>query len=298
MNKVLSILTFFFSIVILFSCEPNRDTNGDYLIGVTQPGGNGGGSGGGTGSTKLLKKMTSVDIDGAVSTFTYNYTAGVLTSANLDDDGDKSDFAFSYKDNKLSQFIMNNSDGTNIITTTVNLVYNNGILVSSFGNMESGGEEATKNNTIYTYNAAGKISKIVTSLTGKDLIDPNNYTEKFNIESNVIFNGDNMSSWKMTVKAITPPPVTIDPIVSNIKFSNYDTKKNPLATLPYELNLAGAHFLTSSNSILGLSTNNYGTAVATTNVDTQTANFTFVYDNDGYPTSATSAQGTLNYEYQ
>ena len=162
MKNVLNILAFFFSAVILFSCEPRTDENGDYLFGVQNPTGNDStGTGGSTSASKLLKKISSTDVDGLVSSFTYNYTAGVLTSANLDDDGDQSDFAFSYKDKKLSQFIMTQTDGANIIKTTVNLVYNNGKLVSSSGNMASGGEELNRNSTIYTYNTAGKINKIV-----------------------------------------------------------------------------------------------------------------------------------------
>ena len=300
MKKYIVPFLFAFSLFFVFSCEPNRAENGDFLFGVQNPGetGGGGGTGGNTGTSKLVKKITSTDVDGAVATFIYNYTAGILTSASLNDDGDKSDFVFSYKDTKLSQFVMTESDGSNIITTTVNLVYSNGKLVSSAGNMESGGEEVNRNSTIYTYNATGKISKIVTSITGRDFIDPQIYTEKFNIASDVVFSGENISSWKMTLKTITPPPLTVEPIVFNIKLSNYDNKKNPLATLPAELNLAGAHFLTSTNAILGLSANNYGTAVATTNADTQTANFTFVYDSAGYPVTATSTQGTLKYEYQ
>lgn len=96
MKKILGFLSFVFSLMILFSCEPGRDGNGDLLFGVQDPDHNGGS----TGKVKLLKKMTVTDKDGAVSTINYNYNAGILNSVNLDEDGKKADISLTYDEDK------------------------------------------------------------------------------------------------------------------------------------------------------------------------------------------------------
>ena len=70
MKKLFGFLSFVFSLVILFSCEPGRDENGDLLFGVNNPGENGGGT---TGIVKHLKSVTSKDDSGKTVTFNYTY---------------------------------------------------------------------------------------------------------------------------------------------------------------------------------------------------------------------------------
>lgn len=294
MKKLLNIFSFIFCAVILFSCEPSRAENGDFLFGVQNPGETGGGTGGGgnTGSTKRLKKQTVVDPQGLTSYFEYNYTGDKLTSVHGDDDGDISDYTLNYTNNILTQLIVKEDDGSDVSTTTLNLVYQNGKLISSAGNIVSQGTEINKNVTSYTYNTNGTLKKISTSIQS-EAANPGTYVEMFSLISDFIFTGNNISTWKFTLTAAPMPPITIPPIIITANVSSYDTFKNPLATLPEAFTIAGAHFMTATNAAFGLSTNNYKTV----NVEGESATYVYTYDADGYPTKATSENGTISYEY-
>lgn len=295
MKKIISFLSFVFSLVILFSCEPGRDENGDLLFGVNQNPETGGGT---TGVSKLLKKMTATDNEGNMSTFIYNYENGLLKSVNINENEDQRDLDLTYDKDKISTMVMTETDGSNIITTTADLIYdNNNKLINTAGKMESGGEEISKNKTTFTYNGT-VLKKIETSIQQKDPENPDTYVDLFKQVSDILFQGNNIASWKMTMTTISPLPVGIPPIVLDVKFSNYDTAKNPLATLPREFNIAAAHLLSGTNSIQGLSVNNYRTASTTAGGTSQDVTYVYEYDKDGYPKSATSTQGTLTYEYQ
>lgn len=292
MKKIFGFFSFVFSLMILFSCEPGRAENGDLLFGVKDPNPNGGS----TGQTKLLKKMTATNNDGEISTITYNYTKGILNSLNLDEDGAKVDIFLTYDQNKLSKILMTQVDGSTIVNNTVELIYTDGKLTSSTGNMEAGGEEVSINKTSFTYDG-NKLKTISTSILQEDLDNPGTYKEFSKQVSELLFVGNNISSWKMTTTVNAPPPFNLPPIVLNVTLSNYDTFKNPLATLPLEFNIAGAHFLLGTNSVQGLSLNNYKTASITTDGVGDPVNYVYVYDADGYPTMATVDQGVLKYEY-
>ena len=293
MKKLIGFLSFIFSLILLFSCEPGRAENGDLLFGVNEPGQNGGG----TGQTKLLKKMTATNSDGEISTINYNYNSGILSSINVDEDGDQIDIFLTYDKDKLSQMVLNQMDGATIVNTTTNLIYTNGKLTGSTGKMEAGGEEVSRNTTSFTYDTAGKLKMITTSILQEDIDNPGTYIEFSKLVSELLFVGNNISSWKMTTSVNAPPPFNIPPIVFEVKLSNYDTFKNPLATLPLEFNIAGAHFLVGTNSVQGLSSNNYKTASVKTDGVGDPVNYVYSYDVDGYPTMATASQAVLKYEY-
>ena len=293
MKKLIGFFSFLFSLVILFSCEPGRDENGDLLFGVNGPNQNGGS----TGQTKLLKKMTATDINGEVSTINYNYNSGILSSVNVTEDGDQVDISLTYDKNKLSKMVMSQLDGSTVVTTTINLIYTNGKLTGSTGKMEAGGEEASRNTTSFTYDTSGNLKMITTSILQQDIDNPGSYVEFSKQVSELVFTGNNISSWKMTTSVNAPPPFNLPPIVFEVKLSNYDTFKNPLATLPLEFNIAGAHFLAGTNSVQGLSLNNYKTASIKTDGVGDPVNYVYTYDGDGYPTTATASQGVLKYEY-
>ena len=293
MKKLIGFLSFIFSLILLFSCEPGRAENGDLLFGVNEPGQNGGG----TGQIKLLKKMTATNSDGEISTNNYNYNSGILSSINVDEDGDQIDIFLTYDKDKLSKMVLNQMDGSMIVNTTTNLIYTNGKLTGSTGKMEAGGEEVSRNETNFTYDTTGKLKMITTSILQEDIDNPGTYIEFSKLVSELLFVGNNISSWKMTTSVNAPPPFNIPPIVFEVKLSNYDTFKNPLATLPLEFNIAGAHFLVGTNSVQGLSSNNYKTASVKTDGVGDPVNYVYSYDGDGYPTVATASQAVLKYEY-
>lgn len=294
MKKVIGFLSLIFSLIFLFSCEPGRDTNGDLLFGIGESNENGGGAG----KLKLLKKMTATDSDGAVTIFNYSYISGLLKSVAIDEEGNKSDISLTYNKDKIAQFVITEMEGSDIVKTTMNLTYSNGKLTSASGKMESAGVELTKNFTNFTYDLAnGKLKQIITSLSSADPANPGNYVEIFKYVSALTFEGGNISNYKMTLTTNATPPIGIPPIVFDIKMSNYDQFKNPWATLPLEFNMVGAHFLSSTNSVHGLSINNYKTASVTNDGVAEVINYNYVYDAEGYPTAATATQGVLKFEY-
>ncbi len=82
MKKIPGILTLILSLVILFSCEPSRDGNGDFLIGINQ-GENG--TGEETSVGKKLKSVTSKNDAGEIITYNYSYLAGQLVNVTTSD---------------------------------------------------------------------------------------------------------------------------------------------------------------------------------------------------------------------
>lgn len=293
MKKYIGHFLFIFSLLLVFSCEPNRAENGDFLFGVQNPGETGGGNGGGnTGATKKLKKQTVVDPQGGISYFEYNYTGDQLTSVHSDIDGDISDYTLKYTNNILTQLIVKEDDGVDITTSTLDLVYQNGKLTSSVGRMVSQGTEINKNVTGYTYYTDGTLKKISSSIQS-DAEVPGTYVELFSLVSDFVFTGNNISTWKFTLTPAPIPPITVPPIIISANVSSYDTLKNPLATLPQAFTIAATHFMTDSNAAFGLSANNYKTI----NVEGESATYVYTYDADGYPTKAVSSNGTVTYEY-
>lgn len=281
MNKVLSILTFFFSIVILFSCEPNRDTNGDYLIGVTQPGGNGGGSGGGTTTGRLLKKMIS---------------------HSLDDNGawEDSEITYNYEGNKLVSYVDDSGQPT-VFT------YNSNNRIST---LSGGGQDAE-----FTYSGAN-LSKINTTVAGiytvntdftyegtqlKKAISIQEFTipipSKAYIETDYEYSGENMV--KASIKGgfyLPNGELQMNPEVQTISFQ-YDAKKNPYQLLPKEFFIylsgiapQGAAFL-SANNMIKVTQELAGAAEVT--------DYTYTYDSENYPIKMNGQDDEYTlYQYQ
>ena len=296
MNKVLHVFSFLFAIMVLYSCESSRAENGDLLNGIEGTG-TAPGTGGGSNTDKVLKKVTIVDSEGISSVFTYNYTAGKLTTAHFEGDGEKTDYTLSYENNLLSKLTILQDDGSTELTTTLNLTYNGGKVAMASGNMTGGGQELMRNETNFLYDSTGKLKKVDTVMLMEDLDNPGTYKPATKMVSDLLFTGNNLSQWKMTMTTIAPPPIVIPPIVFDIKLSNYDSNKNPWATLPVEFTIAGGHFMTGTNAFTGLSMNNYKTVSVTSSGGNDGGTYAYTYDSAGYPTKAVSAEGTLTFEY-
>ena len=122
MNKFFNILTLFFSIFILFSCEPGRAENGDLLFGVN------GSSGSGGGGTTVSKKLKSVTVDDGTDVITYSYTYnsdGKLTKLKSSDNS--GNYELFYDANKsIDKITVTQSDGSLITTTNFSITYQNG----------------------------------------------------------------------------------------------------------------------------------------------------------------------------
>lgn len=291
MKKIIGFLSFVFSLVILFSCEPGRDENGDLLFGVNNPNQNGGG--GTTGVVKQLKSVTSKDDSGEIVTFNYTYGLGKLIKVQTSDNSIS--YSLSYDNNNINKIEILQNDGSIITTTNFTITYNNGRFVEARGV----GKEDTGNsfkNTITASYTNNKISKILSKMVGVDSVDPTVTYDMFSIQSDITYTSNNISTWKFSTIFPATPPVTIPPIVITSNLSDYDTKVNPFNTLPETYNIISSLYGFESSAVTGFSANNYRRIT----VDGQSATYVYTYDNDGYPTKAVADHnlGTLTFQYQ
>ena len=134
-------------------------------------------------------------------------------------------------------------------------------------------------------------------MSGEDPENPGTYQPATTMVSDLLFAGNNLSQWKMTMTNLAPPPIVIPPVVIVANLSNYETNKNPFATLPIEFTVVAGHFMTGTNSFTGLSMNNYRSTTVNTSEGSYSTNYAYTYDSAGYPTKAVSAEGTLTFEY-
>ncbi|QOW10901.1 hypothetical protein Q73A0000_11295 [Kaistella flava (ex Peng et al. 2021)] len=290
MKKVLNIFVLIFSLVILFSCEPGRDENGDLLFGVEQPNQNGGG--GTTGVVKHLKSVTSKDDSGETVTFNYTYLLGKLVNVKASDNSVS--YNLTYDNNNINKIAIVQNDGS-ITTTNFTITYNNGKFVEAKGV----GTEDTGNsfkNTITANYTNNKITKILSKMVGVDSADPNVLYDMFTLQSDVTYTGSNISTWKFSTIFPATPPITIPPIVISTTFSDYDNKINPFNTLPEAYNIVSSLYGFDNSAVTGFSANNYRKIA----VNGQSVTYTYTYDADGYPTKAVASGnlGTLTFVYQ
>lgn len=297
MKKTIQVFAIIFSIITVFSCESKRDLNGDLLFGLNPTEDDGNNPQPGT--KKYLKKITATYSDGEQSVMIYNYENGKLISAKLEEEESTEDLSLTYDGDVITKLVVKENDGSSVITTYLDLIYTNSKLMSASGKMETeDSTEVMRNETTFSYNNSGVLNKIETLYKGEDIDNPGQYITSYSITSDVLFNSNNISSWKLTTQSISEPPITIPPIIVQSNFSSYDTMKNPFASFPEAFTLASAHFTTSTNSILGLSKNNYKTVAIEVMGTSQTATINYTYDNEGYPTSAVySDGGIIKFEY-
>ncbi|MDP9957245.1 hypothetical protein J2X97_002911 [Epilithonimonas hungarica] len=289
MKNILYYITIAFGIFTLSSCDPSQDANGDFLNGVDYT--DGSSSGGSNNSTvKNIRKVTTVDMDGEKIVATYNYSGTKLTSVTSSDNSFS--YNLTYTGDNITKIIYRSVDdmGTEI-TNTQNLSYTGGKLTKSEGNSTSGGGIIYVSSTTYTYNS-DKIKSIVTKIK-----DETNTEDLYNLQTDYTFSGNNVSAYKYTLKTVISGPVTVTPIIFDMSFSGYDTKKNPLGNLPTAFKLVSSHFDVTNNIVYSFSANNYKTSKITTNAESLTSNMSYVYDADAYPTIGTSAYGTVTFEY-
>lgn len=293
MKHVLNIFALIFSALLLFSCEPSRDENGDYLFGVN-PNSNINPGGGTSGSLKNLKSVTFDDGSGEKVTYNYTYAADKLIGVTTSDNSVSYTILY---DNNLIDKITVVQDDTGITTTDFTLTYNNGQLVEAKGvGSEEGGNSFT--NTLTATYTNNKVSKVLSKMVGIDSADPTVTYELFTLQSDITYAGNNISMWKFTT--LFPATVPLPAIVLTSTFSDYDNKKNPFNTLPEAFNIVSSLSGLDSTAVTGFSANNYGKVTVASDSDSQSATYTYTYDADGYPTKAVASNnlGTLTFTYQ
>ncbi|WP_333850889.1 hypothetical protein [Epilithonimonas sp.] len=282
-----NIVYYIFGFFILSSCSPNQDENGDFLHGVeydTEVGVS-------NSTIKNIKKITTIDDAGDKVITTYNYSDNKLTGVTSDNNS--FNYTLTYNGDDITKIVYKNEDTASgdAMINTQNLTYTGGKLVRSEGTTAtSDGTIIYVSSTNYNY-ASDKIKSIVTKIK-----DETNTTEMFTLQTDYTFVGNNLTNFKYSLTT-APGPVTSSPIVLTTALSSFDTNKNPLGTLPLAFKLVSSHFDLENNVVSGFSVNNYKTLKLTSNVETITANFKYVYDKDGYPTLGTSEMGTVEFEY-
>lgn len=294
MKRILNILAFVFSVVILFSCEPRRDDNGDYLFGVDQNTGTGGG--GTSGVTKKLKSVT-YDDNGTVVTINYTYLAGNLVSVRTTDNSISYDLI--YENNIIKKInVIEESSNTTKTNFTITYNYNTGIFVQATG-LGSEASGTTFTNTITANFANSKVSKIVSKFVGNDISDPNITYDLYTLQNDLTYTGSNVATWKSTTSFAPTPPIILPPVIITGTFSDYDSKVNPFSTLPEVFNIVSSQFEMDKYGVTSFSANNYKKINVVSNADNQTATYVYTYDADGYPTKAVASNnlGSLTFEY-
>lgn len=279
--------------VFVISCSPTADFDGDLLRGVKNQSGN---TGGGTIGTNLIKRVTATATDGTVTAQDYIYNGNILTGVNIDNDGDMRTIKISYENKKITGLFVISEDNGVIVATNTILNYTNSILTGASSITTSAGDEINKSESSYTYSTL-KLSKIKTVVSQKD--QSGNINPFATNITDITFSGSNISAYKstLTVAPIPGSPIQIPPVIAEANLSDYDAKRNPFATLPKEFNIVQGDAMFGTSPFLGLSGNNYGKVTAIAGGQTLSVNYTYEYNANGYPTKATSSEGTLIFEY-
>ena len=264
MKRIISFLSFVFSLVILFSCEPGHDRNGDLLFGVKIPE-----------PPRLLKKMTSNSFNGETEVITYNYVSNKLVSAV---DGYDGVTLFEYNtDNKISK------------VTGYSAVSKFDYIQKNVSKITTEIDSLSINTIDFTYTG----SQVTKAISIHEYLLP--IPKKIYLETLYEYTGANVT--KAIQKTGTYLPngqLQMNPQDTTLTFT-YDKKKSPYQLFPKEFvtylvstELYGPALLSTANftkmSISG------GTTPASTT-------YSYTYDKADYPVKMTFADGVKKFEY-
>lgn len=279
MNKIINIFAFLFAAFLLFSCEPGRAENGDFLFGVNQ-GETGGGGGGGTTVAKVLSKSFSHSFNDETNewedvTTNYNYENKKLVSITTD--GETINITYNSND-KIAKI-----EGNGLLTTfTYNANKQATELTNVFGGMPF-------NTSKFFYDGSNKLVKIddlSALLVGIPI--------QLGREDTFTYSGSNIVKSVSVYRAVASGATsTTDTVTANF---SYDTKIAPVSTLPFEFRLFTVS-LGGVNSFT-LSKNNMLSGSFVSMIDGTTTNtFTYEYDEDGYAKKAIDGDEYTTFDY-
>lgn len=290
MKNVFSFFGFLIGLTVLFSCDSKRDTDGDLLFGLTQNANN-------NNSANLLSKVTTTDIAGDIDLSVYTYTAGRLTTVSKTDDVSTTNISISYNGNQINAVESDRFSGTDHTHIKLTLEYNGGKLISAAGPVVVNGENQ-KSEMSFSYGTDGKISKIKNTLLTEDPNNPGNMMVSQTAESTYVFSGVNISNHTLKTVSYSPTGNPTNTVILLTDFSNYDTFKNPYASLPLNYLLISENHFINGDAVLGVSQNNYRKTVINTTGVTITDTVAYTYNTDNYPIkSNSSSNGSSVYEY-
>jgi hypothetical protein len=297
MKKFIKIFAYLFSLIIIISCEPGRDENGDYLFGVNEQ--ENGGDNGGSSVTKLLKKAT-IDDEGDIVTFTYNYDAkkrliGINTSDN------STNTVITYLENNNISSIVNTDNSSGEITAeTIKPIYENGKITKLDKTLQEK-SGILKSKADLTYHSNG-----LPTVISEKIYDQTNTNVVATYTSNFSYTGNNISKWDFKANLDFGFPIPIfnylQDLSLTVNLSEYDNKINPFKAWSKDYLIASVHSEFYTSSVLGFAQNNAKKLnvilifVGGTGEDTQQMSYT--YDSDGYPLTGVSTYTKVTYEYQ
>lgn len=297
MKKSVQILSFIFSLLIIFSCEPSRAENGDLLNGVKEPEIE---IDEGTSTpTKLLKKVT-IDDEGDITTYTYIYD-GSKRLVNVNSSDNNISIVITYDtDSKIKKIVRKTNSGGSQTTEEISPVYTDKRITKIEKIYTEG--ESIKTVANVTYNTTGLASSIK-----ENVYDDTNTNIIATFNSTFSYSGDNIIKWNYKANLDFGFPIPIFDFLKDIELtmdlSDYDKKINPYNLLPKDYLIATAHSEVDASSITGFAKNNFRKAHAkisfgssTPVEDSQTVAYT--YDSDGYPKNAISTDIKTTFEYQ
>lgn len=276
MKKLLLPFAFILTVFLIFSCEPNRAENGDFLFGVENPGDSGGGS-----TTRLLKKIISHEKNDETGLFedaelTYNY-AGTKLISTIDDTGEVTTFSYN-SNNKINKI-----EGSGQLTT---LEYSNNVVSKTISEIEG----FAKITGTFTY-VGGKLTKTVSIQEYFAPVPVKNY-----VETTYEYQGANIS--KGIIKAgIYLPDGTLEMNPENVQIDfTYDQKKSPYSLLPKEFIFYIAGIAPQGAAFF--SHNNLVKYVMTLDGIPETVDYVYEYDAQDYATKIVEGEDYTKYEYQ
>jgi hypothetical protein len=240
--------------------------------------------GGGTSNSSgtIIKKVTTIDQNGAPLDIGYGYTGSQLTSVSF---GGTQNFNLIYTNGNITKIVSTlKLSGLNSITN-YDLVYT-GNQLTSINESQDLGTGVTQNSTSVITYANGKVSKIRRA-TFDAQMPPQ---EQSFISYDLTWNGNNLSSVTNTSGVVGIP---VPPTPQTFTYTTFDSKKNPFNALPLEFNIATIFTLNTSLALQGFSANN----PTTISSGTGSGNLTYTYNADGFPTSVTESGQTSTYEY-
>lgn len=278
MKKFIKIFAFLFSLIIIISCEPRRDENGDYLFGVNNPEGTG--DDGGNTVAKFLSKSFSHSFNDETNewedvTTNYNYENKKLVSITTD--GEIINITYN-SNNKISKI-----EGNDLLSTFTYNANKQAIeLTNIFGGMPF-------NTSKFSYDGSNKLIKIddlSAILVGLPI--------QLGREDTFTYSGSNIVK-SVSVHRTVASGTTSTTDTVNATF-NYDTKIAPMSTLPFEFRLFTVSF--GGVDAFSLSTNNMLNGSFVSVVDgATTKSFTYEYDADGYAKKAFDGDEYTIFEY-
>jgi len=294
-----NILYYIFGVFVLSACTPNQDADGDLLNGIDYDWTNNGGGNGGPTPTKLLKKVT-IDDAGDIVTYTYTYnTDKKLTGITTDDNSLKISITYLASGNIEKIVRTENNMGT-VSTEEIVPVYAGGKIDKTNVTHTENGKSIKSIGTI-TYSSNGWPSAIK-----EDIYDESNTKIAANFASTLTYSGNNITRWNFKSSFATGLPVPVFDFLQEMELtanlSEYDDKINPYNLLPKDYLIATVHAEADASSITGFAKNNarkIGITVVfagTPLSDSQAV--VYLYDKDGYPTTATSTDIVTKFEYQ